>query len=311
MPFGIYVMPSEVRDLVEISEADFARLRSAKRNLMVLQSVEEKLTLLLENYAEFETTLLAQTVHNVVYQVTGWSAAVDLISTINRRLVNLLTAGRLYLDHIMHDLGSMYGTESEVGIRVKEETGRQYDGSLGYRAMEALRNYVQHRGLPVEAVRHVIRANGAPPGYAANIVTPYLSTKAIKEDGGFKRPVLDELLAVGELVDLKPLIRAYIEGIQEVHKTFRRSVAADAAQWELILRSAMEQRREPGEQLPTLFVVEVDEELKILQEVQVFEDLLNRRQQLEQRTPLYGNLSKQIVTSEAVDIRQDDGHSDD
>ena len=305
MPFGIHAIRPADEEFVEITEEDFAQLRSAKQNLVILQSVEDKLAILLANYAEWETTLLVETVNNVVFQESGWSDAVELVYTLNRRLVNLLTACRLYIDHVKHDLNSMYGAESEIGSHIIKEMRRQYDGRLGYRVMEALRNYVQHRGLPIDSVQHLLgRAHGAP-GYAANIVTPFLNTRRIREDGGFKSAVLNELSAIGEKVDLKPLVRDYIEGLEEVHRFLRNRIKDDADGWEATLGSAMERHRRPNEALPSLFVVQVDDADETIEEVQVFESILTRRQKLEQRIPLYGNLSKQIVTSEAKNVRQE------
>jgi hypothetical protein len=152
MPFGIYVHPSKSLDADEISEAEFNALRTARNDLAIVESVEEKLGILLGNYEEFETALLSQTVHNVVFQDINPSRAKDMIYTLNRRVINLLTSCRLYLDHIRHDLNSIYGDGADVTNVVVQETSRQYDARLGYRVMEALRNYVQHRGLPIDGV---------------------------------------------------------------------------------------------------------------------------------------------------------------
>jgi hypothetical protein len=300
MPFGVYVYPSKSLTAAEISEADFEILRCAKINLGIVESVEEKLGILLGNYEEFETTLLSQTVHNVVFQETRRSLALDLIYTLNRRVINLLTSCKLYIDQIEHDLNSIYGRGAEVAVKVDEERRRQYDTRLGYRALEALRNYVQHRGLPIDGVQHSIAVNTTHKGIASNTLTPLLNTHKIREDGKFKAAVLEELITVyGEKVDLKPLTRDYIEGLIEVHRTFRRAVADDTRGWESTLQSAVDQQSTPDGESPLLIVVHTDEAGDILEEVHLSGSIISRRRELEQRMPLYGSLSKQVVTSEA------------
>lgn len=307
MPFGIYVYPSTILTAEDISEKEFVGLRSAKNNLVIVESIEEKLGILLGNYEEFETTLLSETVHNVVFQDINMSRAKDMIYTLNRRVINLLTSCRMYLDQIRHDLNSIYGNGAQVTEVVVRETGRQYDAKLGYRAMEALRNYVQHRGLPIDGVQHSITPNEAHTGSAAHTLTPLLNTRKIKEDGKFKPSVLDELIrAHGEKVDLKPLTREYIEGIAEVHRTFRRTVADDAKGWESDLLSAIEQRRAPDGQSPLLIAVHTDDAGDIVEEIHLSWALLSRRRELGQRMPLYGHLRRPIITSDANVLGADD-----
>jgi hypothetical protein len=46
----------------------------------------------------------------------------------------------------------------------------------------------------------------------------------LEVDGKFKKAVIKELKALGETVDLKPLVRDYMEGLGAVHDAFRGMV---------------------------------------------------------------------------------------
>jgi hypothetical protein len=305
MPFGIYVYASNSLDADEISEAEFTALRTARNNLAIVARVEEKFGIVLGNYEEFEIALLTQTAHKVVFQEINPSRVQDIVYTLNRRVINLLTSCRLYLDHIRHDLNSIFGKGAGATKMVVQETNNQYDAKLGYRVMEALRNYVQHRGLPIDNMLHSVSPDKPRVGFAAHTITPLLNTYKINEDGGFKQSVLNELInAHGEQVDLKPLVREYIEGIAEVHSKFRGIIADDVGQWDSTLVSAMDQRRAPEGGPPFLTVVHTDDVGKTIEEFHLYWALLMRRQELEQRMPLYGHVRKPVVTSDADDLTQ-------
>ena len=66
--------------------------------------------------------------------------------------INWLTAFRLYLDHTEAQLKRRYGNTSVEWRRFHEATSAAFDGSVGYRFVYKLRNYVQHCGLPLSRI---------------------------------------------------------------------------------------------------------------------------------------------------------------
>jgi Salmonella virulence plasmid 65kDa B protein len=96
-----------------------------------------------------------------------------------------------------------------------------YDQSLGYRVMEALRNYSQHFDLPVHAlVARSDRERDISKRVAVSVV-PQLNIPLLSLGGHFKRTVLAELAQCGKFVDLLPLTREYVDGLRRIHKEFR------------------------------------------------------------------------------------------
>jgi 5-keto 4-deoxyuronate isomerase len=135
---------------VEISHEYFETLKSKKEFLIEALFVEEKFNLVLENYSEFELELLGNSVRNMLFHDFEWSSGVNDIHSINRRIINLLTTCRLYMDQVCHNIHTIYGSGSAQAIAFKTQSSNEYDSVFGYRVMEAMRNYVQHRGLPIE-----------------------------------------------------------------------------------------------------------------------------------------------------------------
>jgi hypothetical protein len=62
--------------------------------------------------------------------------------------VGWLLIWRLILDQAEHDFSSRFGKPSEQLTNFRSARSKAYDSSSAYRVVEALRNLVQHRGMP-------------------------------------------------------------------------------------------------------------------------------------------------------------------
>jgi len=141
------------KHFLPISEEVFKSVRDARARSIRAVEIEEKLDMVLQNYIEYEHELLQITLRNALFATGGWFEFRDIIHDINRRLANLLSTTRLYLDHLRHDAGPLFDAAGSDAKALSAITSEEYDGRLGYRVMEALRNYVQHRGLPLHSTR--------------------------------------------------------------------------------------------------------------------------------------------------------------
>jgi hypothetical protein len=274
------------RDFVEISATEFAEFRRARKCALVALNIEEKATLVLENYAEFELEMLKAALDELIFDVDSWSAMMSTLQLLNRRLINLLTACRLYVDQIEHDLNAIIELVPDADIAVKSWKSAEYDRRLGYRAMEALRNYVQHRGLPIGSITyHGSWDHAAEPPRATNIVTPYLHIDRIAADGGFKASVARELLGVGAKIDIKPLVREYIEGIGTVHQQVRELIEPIVARSDAV-SAASHDRWRSSEDPSTIGLAAVRQngDGTILDHEYMFDESIERRRWLIRRT---------------------------
>ena len=115
--------------------------------------MEEKYDLLVQNYLEFEITLLEITARDMVRFHQDYHLLHQERNMIDRRLANLLSVGRIYVDHTKQYVNRILTEEAGGEFDVSAAFSRQYDSRFGYRCMEALRNHVLHRGFVVHNTR--------------------------------------------------------------------------------------------------------------------------------------------------------------
>lgn len=131
MNYGLGTFGSRV--LVEIDEASFIATRNAKHALVKMIGIEQKFDLLLENYADYERELLELRLRRSLRIDHEWASFQDDIAAVARRLANLLSAARLFLDQVKHDLSSTFGHDSQICEAIERKTSEQFDSRFGYR----------------------------------------------------------------------------------------------------------------------------------------------------------------------------------
>jgi hypothetical protein len=139
---------------VDITAEEYVRLQRASESIIQAVSLEEKFDILLGNFVELETDLLAAATRNAVYEKYDYvTLRTERNFIVSRRFLNLLAASRAYLDQGAHDLIRIVepndGTLTDFSAIFKKYTKKEYDTILGYRVMEAVKNYIEHRGFPI------------------------------------------------------------------------------------------------------------------------------------------------------------------
>jgi ribosome-associated translation inhibitor RaiA len=267
------------------SEEEIKRVKAAKSGLALATALEEKLNIFLENYIDFEEEILTQALRTSVFHEYEWSETSDRMYRLNRRLVNVLATGRLYVDHVSHELSAWYGNGSEASINLKNKTSEEYDTYLGYRVMAALRNYMQHRGFPIHHVRWQSRwREEDDEKICLHTVTPFFDVQALSQDKGFKKAILKELGNHGERVNIKPLLREYVSSIGRIHGFVRKLLAPEITQWEAEIQGVRQRFSTDCEaNLRGLAIVAVDDAGEKTESVYVSDNAIQRRHALEKK----------------------------
>jgi hypothetical protein len=230
----------DTKDAVSIDEAKYTELCHAQEVLLHALYIEEKLVLLLDNFAEYEAELLSIGLSRMVFQRNDYTEFRDDVGLINRRLVNLLSACRAYLDSLTHHVNQICSPSKNESATLKKAINEQYDSVFGYRVMEALRNYVQHRGSPVESSEFGENCKWCGEKQVQVFtVDPFLEPKQLSQDGDFKKMVLNEITQRGDTVYLKPLVRQYISSIRDIHRQARELVSNCLTRQKEALESAL------------------------------------------------------------------------
>ncbi len=144
-----YCIKDNKANCQEITEDKFSKLKEAKKCLFESLFIEEKLDLVFANYLEIEKEVFNLSLNQMIKINPEWSKAMDEKNILNLRIVNFLSTTRLYIDQMKHSFSEIYGKESNQYTTIENKCSEEYDSNLGYRAIEAIRNHVQHYDLPV------------------------------------------------------------------------------------------------------------------------------------------------------------------
>lgn len=205
---------------LEITENQYSGYASDIRTLMELCDMEEKFNAFIDNYFELERGLLEDSLRAMLYRGHKSEDLLGPKHSANRRVINLMTAVRLYIDSLPQHANRLLTGESLE--KVKQAPSRAYDSSFAYRAMEALRNYSQHKAFPIHGwTVSYHRDDSTTPNIHWAGVRPSLDVDEFSKAGKFKSSVLKELQELKPPIFLKPLIREYMERLGEVHAEFR------------------------------------------------------------------------------------------
>lgn len=215
---------------VELTQADYELVKTARANLIVAMGIEEKYDIVLQNYLDYERALLTLTLEKMLVRGMDWSSFMDDRQLINWKLFNLLAAARLYCDQVKHNVVSIYGKGSAQFEGICQRFAQEYDGSLAYRVMEKLRNHVQHRSLPVHGVSYPARVR---KGRAVRFtVEAFLDLEDLRAEGKFSPSVLEEIESRrGKNPNVTPFVREYAEALGRIHGWVRATIDGDLKGW--------------------------------------------------------------------------------
>lgn len=299
--YGITCLVLGCSSVIEISDDEFTRITTAKRHLLTLLGLEEKFDLVLENYLEYERELLRLNLQRMLLQDCDGSSSMTDIQLLNRRLANHVLTARLYLDRVQHELKAIYREDSPLPGLLKQKIAEQYDNARGFRIIEAMRHYLQHRNLPVHELIHRMEPdNSCSPPQFRYILEPYVEVLQLRDDPQFKRSVLAELEQMGKLVNVTPLVRQHIEALCRVHQELRKHTAQDIEVWEQVMDMVLRRAREsfghawPG--LPGLAVVAGEQRDIYDQSETIGGDLRTRRMFFQHKNSNLGFLSRRYVS---------------
>ena len=157
---------------------------------------------------------------------------------------------RLIFDQAEHDLSSRFGKNSDQLAKFRLARHAAYDGSQAYRVIEALRNLVQHQGMPPLYLTRTERLDRAT-GRVVTKVSYKFSVSYLLDSPRCKATIKDEFrgnpemeLELPELIDeaMKALTPVLLElakiSAPEVitHVKFLRGIFAEASGMPLLLR---------------------------------------------------------------------------
>ncbi len=226
---------------IDISQSEYDAFGKAVEFLGHLIDAEEKFATFIDNYYELEQALLSEALSTLVFFELDGASMQTARTLISRRIINLLTSARLYIDSLPQHANELLSAQSDALQKVLKAPSEAYDSSLGYRVMEALRNYSQHEALPVHNwSTSASRDMSQDPPLLMYSVKPALDIERLENAKKFKVSVLKELKALRVKLELKPFIREYVQGIGSVQHTLRAETKVALESWRKLIRDARE-----------------------------------------------------------------------
>lgn len=220
---------------VDITAKEFDSYRVARKILTNALTFEEKYEIVLTNYTDFEREALLLT-NEAMIRAFDCPDFFDIRVRLNIKIVNLVTATRLYVDQIGSNVRNCLPGEKDVLQTVKAKFSAAYDSSLDYQFMEQLRNYVQHKAMPVHYTKHL--SSWVPPKkheYLEFGLAVLADRSRLAEDPKFKKSVLKQL---PERIDVRQASRGYVERLSEVHLEIRSWISTEVDASAQLLKDA-------------------------------------------------------------------------
>jgi hypothetical protein len=285
---------------IELTEPEYSAIVNAMRRIYIARDIEEKLDLLLENFLEYEGDLLSLSLRSSLFRALD-DYRVDLeTQLINRRVINLLSTARMYIDQVCHSLSQFLPPNS--GLDLDSLFSTEYDHHLEYRIAESLRNYSQHRALPVHQVVwpsawEEIDSESRRLRFG---LIPNISIDELEAEGGFKASVLKELKDSGKTYfSLTLILRRYVESLATVHTQVRASISEQAEKDHEVVQAALKRAsQELTEDLVGLVVSKGTDPEHVVEHHFVNERSWRRREFLIKKNSVLKSFSRRYAAAE-------------
>jgi len=303
MRYGLTRLVLESNGFVALSEEEFETIKEAQENLFEALFIEENFDLVVENYLEFEIDLLSAAARQMIHAMRKYDQYQEERRRINRRIANVLTACRSYLDQTGHHLSEMFGRDSAIESKFQQGVSEQYERCAAYRVMYALRNYVQHRAYPIHCLTYPTQWVGDDHDKLLFSLTPLIYGQELETDFMFNETVINDLKALGEKIDVRPLMREYVSALGRIHEALRALLSSEVQEWEKIILGTIKRFCDAfPEERSTIGLTAVleDDRGKHLERIVLFDDFIKYRHELERKTPSLVNLAKRYVTGEVT-----------
>ena len=280
---------------IAITEREFSDLKKAREKLTAGLAIEEKYEVVLGNYEDFEKEIVNASIESMLNRPRKYNDFRCYIVRLNKRLLNLLTATCLYVDHIKQHVSDIIPEPSEGKDKVQELFAGRFDNHVEYRFMEALRNYVQHCGFAVHYTSLQSWATAIEDPERRLLYTIDLASekKKLLEDKKFKKSVLEEL---DEKIDLKHATHKYVECLSEIQNQIREIISANLTDARNLIEGYIDQFREKfDEKIIGLAAIAFDGKGKKVDEIPLLLEWDDIRIDLSDKNRVLTNLSLRYV----------------
>ncbi|MEO6717789.1 MAG: hypothetical protein ABIM50_11155 [Novosphingobium sp.] len=286
---------------IEISASEYDEIAAAWHSLGPVVDIEEEWDSLIQNYIEFEMELLKAATNSMILSHNSYHDFHQHRLGFARRLSNPLQTCRSYIDHAPHHLGQL--NSCDFSSTFNELRNKAHADHFGYRFMDAMRNYAQHRGVPLHSSTwnsDWISDADERKNRLRYVVTANVDLGKVRHDRKFKASVRAEIEGVDRL-DVGTMTREYIEALGWVHSELRKAMEGAIAGWKKAIRDAIARyAAATSGGVIGLAAGEFADDGELVNQMSIFEDMLDRHERLTRRNGNLVNLRRRFVSNELL-----------
>jgi hypothetical protein len=295
MKYSLQILALGQKDVVEINSETFAELKRAKDILTTFFDLTENYRVLVETYRQVERTKHEVELDHIVYSKHGYEDSADVRVLLSAPMLGYFASSRYFLDSTDKLLPSIL---SEHDVQAFEAMRSELYNTLPeYRFIEALRNYSQHRELPLHTVTLHNFIEDTKKHDTSDLVTS-LSLIADREilchDDKFKKTALNDM---PEKINLIQCLRVHMEALWRQHSFLIEKHSATAEGARARIKEAIDLFTEiTGHDTVGLHAVAKDEKEQIVDEVPLLLQWDDARRIVLRRAGNLNNLHRRYVT---------------
>jgi hypothetical protein len=139
-------------NLLDITKEEFDSIVRSRNALQLFSNFTENYRVVLESYKNLEKSMFETQLDYATTLSPSYEVAFESRIALNAALISYLTASRLFHHTSDQLLPRIIGDPSFKVF--KDFRFKIYDTQKEYRLIEALRNHVQHKALPIETIKY-------------------------------------------------------------------------------------------------------------------------------------------------------------
>lgn len=282
-----------------IPEALYLEARRCHRAIKAYVVIETQFDMLMDNYVELETETLSHALKSGVFLRRSESEIRHQNSLVERRLLNFLATCQQYLDHTKSELARAKLGKKDEYLTFEENVSLEHKSNRDFRIVRALRNYVQHEGLAA-GLRISYRRDDSQPDrkLVAVCSIPMLNPTVLIRDKNLTGDDREYLASATDGLDIRPLVRGFMESIGRIHLALRASRKPNLDNWDELSEKclrllSLSQWSDTG---GYLYFTSQSED-RVVERIVFFPGMTDYREELERKNSLLGNFKDIFVTS--------------
>lgn len=230
----------------------------------------------------------------MMYESYSFDDFYSLRMNLNKRLINLLTAVKLYQDLAKHQIPNKIADRKKIQQQIKGFYSNFYDSNIYYKFLEELRKYSQHAGLPIHLTTFKMGRTSLEEDFSLEYTINFASYfERLKKDKMFSS---NKFPKMESKIDIKIAVRHYIESISIIHDSIRKLfVDATTNSRNKIKLAHAKFEKEFDCRTDFLNVCKIEDN-NITEKIAILLDWDDVRIKLQKKNKVLTNLSKRYIT---------------